>query len=215
MGEKPSYLLFGMDCRSPTEAALLPPSDLQPVDVEDYREELTLSLSSARSTAAECIQKAQARYKTQYDRKATPRTYRPGEWILVRFPCDESGKQRKLSRPWHGPYRVLSTAGPDVTAQKVYFPEDGQIQIHQSRVSDCPPGFPAGYYWYGENQKGLGRPPRWVQKLLTTDSTQCDPEQSENLSNDSDEILPESSPEAPQTPRRYPSRKRLPPSRFM
>ena len=48
-GEKPSYLLFGMDCRSPSEAALLPPSALQPVDVEDYREELTLSLSSACS----------------------------------------------------------------------------------------------------------------------------------------------------------------------
>ena len=145
-GEKPSYLLFGMDCRSPTEAALLPPSALQPVAVEDYREELILSLSSARSTAAECIQKAQAKYKAQYDRKATSRTYRPGEWILVKFPCDESGKQRKLSRPWHGPYRVVSTAGPDVTAQKVYFPEDGQIQIHQSRVSDCPPGFPAGVW---------------------------------------------------------------------
>ena len=25
-GLKPSYLLFGMDCRTPTEAALLPPS---------------------------------------------------------------------------------------------------------------------------------------------------------------------------------------------
>ena len=54
-GEKPSYLLLGMDCRSPTEAALMPPSELRPIDVDDYREELILSLSSARNTAAESI----------------------------------------------------------------------------------------------------------------------------------------------------------------
>jgi len=47
-GEKPSYLLYGMDCRTPTEAAFLPPSQLQMCDVADYREELTLALSSAR-----------------------------------------------------------------------------------------------------------------------------------------------------------------------
>ncbi len=97
------------------------------------------------------------------DCKTTPRSYRLGEWVLVRFPSDETGKQRKLSRPWHGPCRVLSTSGPDVMAQKVYFPEDGQIQIHQSRVCDCLPGFPAGYYWYGENQKGSGQPPKWFR----------------------------------------------------
>ena len=29
-----------------------------------------------------------------------------GDWMLVYFPADESGKQRKLSHPWHGPYRM-------------------------------------------------------------------------------------------------------------
>ena len=46
--EKPSFLMFGLDLRTPTEAALLPASPLEPTDVEDYREELILSLSSAR-----------------------------------------------------------------------------------------------------------------------------------------------------------------------
>jgi len=64
-GEKPSFLLFGVDLRSPTEAALLPTTPLQPTDVSDYREELVLSLSSARDSAAKCIRKAQKKYKTQ------------------------------------------------------------------------------------------------------------------------------------------------------
>ena len=45
MGEKPSYLLFGVDCRTPTEAEFLNPTGLQLTDVQDYREELSLSLA--------------------------------------------------------------------------------------------------------------------------------------------------------------------------
>lgn len=43
-GEKPSFLLYGLDCRSPTEACLLPPDPIQPTDVADYREALMLYL---------------------------------------------------------------------------------------------------------------------------------------------------------------------------
>ena len=58
---------------------------------------------------------------------------------------DETGRQRKLSRPWHGPYRVVAKRDPDVEVSKVYFPQEGNIQIHQSRVKSCSPGFPSGY----------------------------------------------------------------------
>ena len=37
-GEKPSFLLFGVDFRTPSEAALLPPTPLEPGTVENYRE---------------------------------------------------------------------------------------------------------------------------------------------------------------------------------
>ena len=42
------FLLFGIDCQIPTEAALLPTNPLEPTAVEDYREEVMLSLSLAR-----------------------------------------------------------------------------------------------------------------------------------------------------------------------
>ena len=165
-GEKPSYLLFGLDCKMPSEAAYLMPSPLQCTNVQDYRQELTMSLVSARDLAAKAIQAAQKRYKTQYDRKSNEVTYHVGDWVLVRFPADESGKMRKLSRPWHGPYRVISNNAPDLSVSKVYHPKDAGIQIHQSRVKPCPPNLPAGFYWYGENNKGRGRPPKWVEQLL-------------------------------------------------
>ena len=69
--------------------------------------------------------------------------------MLVHFPVEETGKARKLSRPWHGPYRVVSVADLDVCASKVLFPQKGAIQVHQSRVKLCPPEFLIGFYWYG------------------------------------------------------------------
>lgn len=166
-GEKPSFLLFGVDCRTPTEAALLPPHPLEPGNIVDYREEVVLSLSSARKLAASSICRAQRKYKTAYDRKTTSTDYHIGDWVLVKFPHEESGKSRKLSRPWHGPYRVISCRDPDVTVVKVYAPQDPQIQVHQSRVTSCPSGFPAGYYWYGTKRHSPGRPPKWVQNLMS------------------------------------------------
>ena len=162
-GEKPSFLLYGIDCRSPTEAAYLPSADMSPTDIDDNREELMLSLTSARELTTTAIRKAQAHYKSQYDKTARVRDLRVGSWILVHFPHDETGRWRKLSRPWHGVTEVSNTG---VVCIKVYFPEERKLHVHQSRVCSCPQAFPAGYYWYGGKRKGPGRPPKWVDRLL-------------------------------------------------
>ena len=165
-GEKPSFLLFGVDLRTPTEATLLPPNAIEPASVSDYREHVILSLSTAREAAAEAIKKAQKKYKAYYDQKSAASHLKVGDWVLVKFPQEESGKHRKLSRPWHGPYRVISRDDPDVTVVRVYSPQDKQIQVHLSRVTPCPSGFPPGFYWYGTKRHSPGRPPKWVQQLL-------------------------------------------------
>ena len=133
-GEKPSFLLYGVDCRSPTEAAYLPTSAIIPVDVHDYREELMVSLTSARDLAAEAVRRAQAQYKHQYDKGTRRKALRRGDWILVRFSQDESGRWRKLSRPWHGPYRIVELTSTGVTCVKVYYPQEAKLHIHQTRV---------------------------------------------------------------------------------
>lgn len=200
-GEKPSFLLFGFDCRTPTEAALLPPSPIKPAAVADYREQVILTLSTARELAAKSIQKAQKRYKALYDRKAAIPPLKAGDWVLVKFPHEESGRLRKLSRPWHGPYRVLSRQDPDVTVIRVYSPQDKPIRVHLSRVTPCPSEFPSGYYWYGTRRHSPGRPPKWVQKLLNGDAAELATENDsvvepeESGAEDSSEAEVNSSPE--------------------
>ena len=97
-GEKLSYLLFGFDCRFPIEAALLPGKQISQTNVSDYREELTLCMSSARNLAMKMNQEAQHNcYKEQYDKMAAPSTFQIGDWVLVYFSHQETGKMRKLS----------------------------------------------------------------------------------------------------------------------
>ena len=169
-GEKLSFLLYGHDCRSPTEAVLLPPSRIEPVDIGDYREEMLTALSEARELAVKSIRKAQQRYKKQYDKKTTPISLKVGDWVFVHFPHEETGKLRKLSRPWFGPYRICSRDGPDVTVIRVYHPGE-PIQVHLLRVVPCPPHLPAGFYWYGAKCKSQDQPPKWVEALMQGKNT--------------------------------------------
>ena len=52
-----------------------------------------------------------------------------------------------------------------MTAAKIYFPNEGQIQVHQQRVCQYPPELVPGYYWYGKGQRSAGRTPRWVEDM--------------------------------------------------
>ena len=107
---------------------------------------------------------------------------------MIRFPQDETGKERKLSRPWHGPYRVLEVTETGILAEKVYAPQDRRIQVHLERVTRCPRNFPSGYYWYGSCRQGPGRPPKWLVTLQqqcernSPDTSGEDPEPSLNES---------------------------------
>ena len=149
-GEKPSFLLFGFDCCSPIESALLPAKSLRVTNVSDYREQMMQSLSTARNLAMKTNGEAQQRYKLQHDKAAKTYKFKVGDWVLVYFPQDETGKSQKLSHPWHGPYRIISRDDPDITVTKIYFPDDPSIHTFTNRrVQHCPPSLPSEFYWYG------------------------------------------------------------------
>ena len=49
------------------------------------------------------------------------------------------------------------------------FPQDKQITVHQARVKFCSSNFPAGFYWYGGKQQGVGKLVHWMEALLSDD----------------------------------------------
>ena len=100
---------------------------------------------------------------------------------------------RKLSRPWHGPYRVVQVKSTGVVVQRVYNSKGDQICVHLHRVTKCPPSFPAGYYWYGDHRYGPGWPPKWIEQLMPAHNTPL-PESAKGTE-DQSEVDPEGSSE--------------------
>ena len=69
----------------------------------------------------------------------------------------------------------------------MYFPLEDPIQVHQTRVKPCPQGFTAGFYWYGTKRKGPGRPPKWVERVLSdseSDTEGCVPDETSTSTSD-------------------------------
>ena len=77
------------------------------VDLQDYRTELTTSLSDAWLAAKEHITRAQAKQKQQYNKHTKESPVKVGDRVMVHMPGSVKGKAWKLVRPFHGPYRVL------------------------------------------------------------------------------------------------------------
>ena len=105
---------------------------------------------------------------------------------------DETGRRRKLSRPWHGPYPVTTLSDPDVCVSSVYYPDYSGIKVHMSRVKFSPPTLPAGFYRHGGNIKSLGHIP---DKMLKDEQSVAD---SADTPKDGDRPGDESSDEDPQ-----------------
>ena len=85
--EKPSYLLYGMDLHTLSEAAILPPSKTSWADTDDYREQVTLPLSIARDNAVKSIRRVQQRYKRQHDRNTFAAKTTSCAWTIPSNKC--------------------------------------------------------------------------------------------------------------------------------
>lgn len=140
--EKPSYLLFGRDCRFPVEAALLPATE---IEVTDYRRELTQLLADARRmTMHICSPSSKLRGSTSISTTGWTSVWK-GNTVLaiIPFPQEESGKL-KLLIPWHGSYQVVEVTATGISAVRVYSRDQKRIHVHLHWVTRCPPNFPAG-----------------------------------------------------------------------
>ena len=105
--ESPFYLLYGRDPRLPSGTILDQSRTTYLVDLDDYRTELVVNLKKARELALQNIQQAQEKQKAFYDRQSKSLPYRVGDRVMVFMPSEVTGKDRKLARPYHGPFRII------------------------------------------------------------------------------------------------------------
>lgn len=154
--ESPFFLLYGPDPRLPTEEALSFIKNPYLADVDDYKTELMSSLSEAWRVVRDNITKAQRTQKLQYDKKCTHLELAIGDRVMVFMPQEVSGKQRKLARPYYGPYRVIDIHPNGVTVRPVDKPNDGPVRVNMDRVTCCPLELP-DTSWLGSRKTRRGQ----------------------------------------------------------
>lgn len=118
-GESPFFLLYGRDAKLPTETALSKTLIPHQEDLDDCRASLVAGLSEAWDAARQSVRKSQKRQKRQYDRKAMPSRYKVGDIVMVFMPHEVPSKQRKMTLPHHGPYRVIELTPKCATLRPV------------------------------------------------------------------------------------------------
>ena len=153
-GESPFFFLYGRDARLPCEDVFSARRSPYQVDLDDYITELTLGLAEAWRTAQDHLQKAQKAQKRKYDRRAKERQVRVGDRVMVLMPAEQTGKNRKLSRPYFGPYRVIEVHPNGVSVVPVDRTNDPPIRVNLDRVTLCYPELPNVSYTGRKSPRG-------------------------------------------------------------
>ncbi|CAG2251384.1 unnamed protein product [Mytilus edulis] len=91
----PFHLLFGQEMRAPIDVALIPKSTL-PKNHREYLNKFIKDLLLTRDVAAENTKRAQAKYKTQHDKRAVKPTYLPGDKVMLFCKKVKKGQSPKL-----------------------------------------------------------------------------------------------------------------------
>ena len=144
--------MYGRDPRLPTESVLGTTNEVYLVDMEDYRSEFLISMAKAQKLALENIRKAQRKQKEFYDRASVNPKYRVGDRVMIYMPGDVAGKDWKLARPYHGPYRVISLTPTNAEVQLIEKPSDPTLFVAISRLR-CYPEIPSDASWTGRHKK--------------------------------------------------------------
>ena len=67
--------------------------------------------------------------KQNYDRHSKEIQYKTGDRVMVYMPSAVKGKAWKLTRPFHGPYRVLATTPTNLEVKPVDKPDAESIFV--------------------------------------------------------------------------------------
>ena len=132
--------------------------------------ETTLNLSQAWKLARENIEQAQKQQKKQYDHKACEIDLRIGDRVMVYMPSEVQGKNWKLARPFHGPYRVLAKTPNNIEVRIVDNPTEDSIFVSLDRVRLCYPE-QGNKTWTGPKQKRKRRSVNKHQKDMEATSS--------------------------------------------
>ena len=84
---------------------------------------------------------------------------------MVYMPGDVSGKKWKITRLYHGPYRILSVTPTNAEVQLIENPGEPSLFVALSRLRRCYPELPDTSWTGARKRKRVKRPPAAKQDL--------------------------------------------------
>lgn len=127
----------------------------------EYGIDLYQKLTTTWEVARKCVRQAQQRQKVQYDRRSTVNPYKAGERVFLFKPTEKTGEARKLTCPFHGPYRIVELDTNTPTLKRVDRPEE-DVRVAIDRLRRCPEEIGSDF-WPPRGGK------RWQRKSRGTD----------------------------------------------
>ena len=130
----PYFLVFGREMLLPFDVSLKPKESLGK-NVQEHLTEILNNLEEARKIATANMQKAQEKYKEQYDKSSAETHFLPGDKVLVYNPHVPKGRASKLWKKWTGPY-YITQQGPNHTFQLRLCSDNSALKalVHANRL---------------------------------------------------------------------------------
>ena len=107
----PSEIIYGRNLNLPEDLVRPPPpqSSSSPSDPLSYVNWLRNTLRDVHREVVDNTNHEAARYKERSDYNARPATFAPDTLVWLYTPTRKVGVTTKLTRPWSGPWKVIST----------------------------------------------------------------------------------------------------------
>ncbi len=171
--ESPYFLTFGRDPILPFCLGIQAPNPIT-CDPDDYAKLVAMRIHQAMNITAEALQRAQSKYKHQFDKSASEPKIHIGMRVWLRNESTPPGISRKFCPKWNGPYRVLNLKGKTCEIRLESNPISKPEFVHIDRLKPCKDRLPVLY----PNTVQVADDNFETQAILKADANEAPPEPS-------------------------------------
>lgn len=135
--ETPNMLNLGREVTLPVDLLLeAPPDEERDGNLSRYAARLQDRLRTAHEAARASSTSQMISQKRHYDQNVRLVTYKEGDIVLLHNPAKKKGKSFKLTRPWTGPFLIITKIS-DVTFRIQASPRGKAKVVHADRLKPC------------------------------------------------------------------------------